>query len=172
MASSTLSSEAETEAAGLHANKESPEGQPTGQRAGPSGVGGWLTFFCVSITVLWPLMLIAELSFAIRESNNAVGKTINFVLFVGLAAYSIVTGVRTWRGKPDAIRQAKIYLLVSLGISIVSSIAVAGTTSSAEFAISVLIYSGAYFLVWWLYLSRSKRVRNTFAQTSIRKNRL
>jgi hypothetical protein len=61
---------------------------PLARRPELKGIGGWLLFFCVSLTVLSPLMTLARLS----NSRFAVGSLSD----LALVAISVLTGVMLW----------------------------------------------------------------------------
>jgi uncharacterized membrane protein len=109
---------------------------------------------------------------AIQDKSDPTVVMLDVIVFFGLAAYSLVTGIRLWMLKPDAVRQAKIFLIVSLALAIVSVVIFAASTETSDTAITtgVTEFFGAAisFTIWWLYLAKSKRVRNTFKHTSLR----
>ncbi len=157
----------------------------TGASIGPTGVGGWLGLFCFGLTVLAPLAAIGYFldSLATSPDLTAIGMAdvpglviaLNAVFYFGLAAYSLITGIRVWILKPNAIRQAKIFLIVSLVVGLISLAIYAATTqtSDAATASGITRFLGVVgsFVIWWTYLTTSKRVRNTFVHVSIRRQR-
>src|SRR5436309_10818333 len=88
----------------------------TGRRR-EGGVGGWLLYFCLVLTVGVPLKVVAGLgeSYSVaftRRDPALVGFiTILGVFQIGLAAFSIYAGVRLWRVRPGAVATAKRFLL-------------------------------------------------------------
>lgn len=147
-------------------------GLATGASIGPTGVGGWLSLFCFGLTVLAPLAAIGYFLDSTVNHPDFTVVVLSAVLFFGLAVYSFITGIRIWMLKPNAIRQAKIYLIVGLALSIVSVATYAATTETSDAAIvtGASTFSGGVinFAIWWIYLAKSKRVRNTFKHTSLR----
>jgi len=73
------------------------------------GVGGFLLFFCVAITVFRPLGCAAEI---LRNPHD----TFVVVFDLGLAAFSIYTGLTTWRARPNALKLIKVYFMVTLAL--------------------------------------------------------
>ena len=90
------------------------------------GVGGWLLLFCISLTIISPLINISS----IMSNLSEVGKlgemfpslvTIIYVevaLLLLLTAFSIYAGYRLWTIKPNAVGTAKIYLIVLVVFSV------------------------------------------------------
>jgi hypothetical protein len=136
-------------------------------KVGPSGVGGWLSYFCFSLTVLVPLRMIGEFASTVAEDPDTASIVVILLLSLGLAAYSITTGIRIWRSKDDAIKQAKIFLIVSLVLNILSAIIVGSQSYSGESATLIFITGVGSFVIWYIYLSKSVRVRNTFRETRL-----
>jgi hypothetical protein len=143
------------------------------------GVGGWLLFFCISLTILAPLWCIITVHNAWENAQVGLNKfpaERTAVLFeiAGSAAiglYGFIVGCLIWNGVPYGKRVAKQYLLIRpfafAGIEIVAfglmadlpnAIVVAFTTAVIPQLLAVAIST----LIWWLYFKRSVRVRNTY----------
>jgi hypothetical protein len=134
-----------------------PELSPTG----PSGIGGWLAWFAFSLSVLAPLRTIGVI--ADMMAIVPAGKLVP-AIEIGLAAlgvYALVTGILIFAKRPNAIYDAKTFLIVALCLNVVTSIFVLARTQNGT-ALILPIWSLAYFVIWWQYLSRSVRVKNTF----------
>src|SRR5262245_9871208 len=99
-------------------------------RDGPIGVGGWLLFFCLSLTVFSPLMTIVNLYWTYQELSSlfwqfprlCIVTILDFILSLGIMCFSISTGVTLWQRKPYAVRTAKRYLVTVLLYTIIASI--------------------------------------------------
>ncbi|MBI5582737.1 MAG: DUF2569 family protein [Deltaproteobacteria bacterium] len=146
-------------------------------------VGGWLKFFCVVLTVFSPLRCIFELvtSFQVlsrlwdqfpRLKTLVVG---DGSMSIGLMAFSIYTGVALWQIRPRAVVVAKYFLLSYLGYAFVAGLMPFGVGFPDHFQgqlIQEVLLREAqvlvFFTVWFLYLSRSKRVKNTYPVTTLR----
>jgi hypothetical protein len=137
-------------------------------------VGGWLLVFCIFLTILRPLtfipivvrliqVLVGHGSLARREAA-AVYLLINSAL----VALSIAAGLRLWQVKPRAVQWAKAVLLISEATSIATWL---GTNFAAKHYRATL--PNSYFggmgmvLMWFLYLSISVRVRNTYRDSQL-----
>lgn len=151
--------------------------------SGPRGVGGWLLFLIVTMLFVGPLAYVNSL---LRSYHSAIE---NFArvphpyahsLFIvveqlaGLAlyGYGVFAGVQLWKKRPSAVMHAKRFLLLyaayhladfAMGMNFASIMDPAGTLR--RYLSRQLPSQGrllVYPIVWYLYLLRSKRVRNTF----------
>lgn len=159
--------------------------QPQGSviSVGPSGIGGWLLFFCVTLTLLQPLAFIvaskdnweqARLGF---EALPAL-RTAVWVDGVGLGAlvvYGIVVGALVWAGDPSGRQHARRFLLIKAGGTLLVQILGMASATEVPREIWVAMWGGAFSVVfqamlfsaaWWLYFAFSKRVRNTYSSPS------
>ena len=154
-----------------------PVAEPPQQ--GPTGVGGWLVFFCVALTILGPLFSLGRMTIYWEEAEPAFARypslrTAVYFESVGLAfilLYGFVVGCMIWGGNPSGKRLAKQYLLIRLfGFIVIEVITLLLMSSLPPQAVSAMLggivgavfREGFYFLVWWLYFKKSKRVRNTY----------
>jgi hypothetical protein len=143
---------------------------------GPRGIGGWLVFFCISLTILRPLWWIVEINYAWTKAQPALDrfpalKTAVFFETAGSAAivlYSFIIGCLIWNGVPYGKRIAKQYLLIQLVAVVVVEVVAVGLmppdTVNAVIAAMIpnLLGAAIYTLIWYLYFKRSVRVRNTY----------
>lgn len=141
------------------------------------GVGGWLLFLCVSLTILAPLFTLIMIASGFGESSELfdefpgllVTVVIDSILSVGLMAFSIYAGIGLWSIRPGAVQTAKAYLWCYLGYHIVAAILpfMAGLPSAVnEFLVEEVskdTFRGViYFAIWYSYLNQSKRVNATY----------
>jgi hypothetical protein len=141
------------------------------------GVKGWLFLFCVLLTIFDPLVIVVTL-FVVSDGMAArqdLGSEmfrlilVTGVLKIGLAVFSLYTGVSLWRRASRAVTLARAYL-TAIGLSSVAFLflpVLLGnkmTTAEALSGENVLnvILTVLYVLLWLAYLSRSKRVRATY----------
>jgi hypothetical protein len=150
---------------------------PTSAGAPPQyrGVGGWLLFFIVSLTIITP----AFQSYIVYNEwtlYNAAPSPLLFNLFAVdwsmraiLVVFGIYAGIQLWRVKPGAPRIAKTYLisifvqqvvLVLIGLWTVSK--VAGDPESIGGVIIQPLRSFIYVAIWYGYLNKSQRVASTY----------
>lgn len=148
--------------------------------SGPTGVGGWLVFFCVGLTILGPLFSLGQMGNGWEQAQPAFSrfpaiKSVLICEYLGSTAiliYGFIVGCMIWSGSSKGRVIARRFLLIRLFGSIVFEviainmmvrwlpleIARAGTVGM----IGALIREVVYFTIWWLYFKMSKRVRNTY----------
>ena len=142
-----------------------------------NGVGGWLMFFIITLVFLGPLGTCSSLGRYDSEWGSLYQaypfirtiKWINMVLGIGLVCFGVYAGISLWRIRPNAVEIAKTYLVLAalIGTTLISLPFLAGLPEEANVAmlkatpiaiLPVLVYS----TVWFLYLTKSKRVATTF----------
>jgi len=160
-----------------HCKKSIP---PDKQPKEVKGIGGWLLFFSISLIILTPLYTLkglmdygeaTKLFNQLPEFKTIV--VIDLVISIPLMLFSIFTGVMLLQLRKNAVKIAKIYLLVMLAYSIISAIMpfVVGLPSKITQTIfsdivKDFVRSLGYFVIWYSYLNVSKRVKNTFTTRS------
>ncbi len=124
---------------------------------------GWLFLFCLSLTVLNPLLAITSqvlryryLSLYFDQLPGLIIVTIsNGILATGMTIFSIYTGICLWKILPGAVNIAKKYLLAYLGYSMLINLYVKG-------AAAAVILTGVYIVVCYAYLNKSNRVKSIY----------
>ncbi len=142
------------------------------------GVGGWLSFFIFGLIVSCVITLIAGISYIPAIFENKVlslaylyGLTFLEILYyggmIGFAIYLIYSLVKL---KPNAVSLGKMYLILIFLTNLIGVI-FSGTTgeplaSENPFldSSSMVFRSLVFSLIWFLYLTNSKRVNNTYPQ--------
>lgn len=141
------------------------------------GVGGWLLFLCISLTVLAPLAILSGLSIEMELAQQIKVQYPTFStalmyasLFRLVLVYlSIRAGVLLWKKKIGAVSKAQTFLVTYAAYSLLLiclpyfgdlPLGPQETVRNA-FGISAM-RTMVYAIVWHLYLTRSVRVRNTF----------
>jgi tetratricopeptide (TPR) repeat protein len=137
---------------------------PRNVQDGPKGVGGWLELFCVGLTILSPFYLMALIAVTwITAEPEVMFENLGFVT---LGIYGFVVGCTVWSGSPSGRRIAKQYLVIrffgSTSIELVAFIMPSTIASGVRGTINVFLGEAVYFLIWWFYFKKSKRVRNTY----------
>ncbi len=155
--------------------------QAVAQPAGPSGVGGWLTFFCVGLTILAPLCNFSEMFLNWSKAKpvfTAYPSIEGAVFFESIAIsalliYGFIVGCRIWRGDSQGRSLAQRYLLIGLfgGVLLMIITLLLSVDLPKDFraefnkgALFGLIAKGVWFTVWWAYFKKSNRVRNTYGE--------
>lgn len=132
------------------------------------GVGGWLLIFCISLTVVAPIRQALIAATALR--NLAVTRVPILTLlrlgsvgaiYAGLAIFSCIAGGMLWMERPGSVKVAKAYLVVAavLPISLYVLLHLAGIhVDLFRIIFGRLLYS----VVWYSYLTVSRRVKVTY----------
>lgn len=158
------------------------EGSPLPDGDGPRGVGGWLLFFCVGLTILIPLKNLWHTTQGFKLAWPAFQEfpaLRSVVLWEALGMsviilYGFVVGCKIWSGNPQGRALARRYLLFSLmgfiaievvAIFLLRSLPTAMVSAGISGVTKELFNQGIYFTVWWLYFKYSKRVRHTYASS-------
>jgi hypothetical protein len=132
------------------------------QNLGPSGIGGWLLLYCLGLSILTPLIGMAELSVLLRFLNY------EYVVDFIRALYGTVVGIVLLTKRPIAIFLLRIYFIVtaaSLLLTLLRLIAVALRPHSPLVLvreITALIVQIIIPALWFAYFHKSERVRNTY----------
>lgn len=145
------------------------------------GVGGWLFLFALQLTVLTPLWSLINMVADIKEYAPIIdafpslltGIVINTIMTTSLLGYGIYCGVLIFKEKSQAIMMAKRYLVAFILYAVIEYpiiIGLSGLPSEANRiilseAVGVFFKALIYVIIWYLYLTKSKRVENTFAVT-------
>jgi hypothetical protein len=139
-----------------------PQPPATQQDIDPSRrVGGFLLFFCVITTVFYPLGYAAEI---LQNPHDTF--VVGFDL--GLVAFSIYTGVTTWRARPNALKLIKVYFIVTLVVAGLMILRLSTTIkeivqqSPSENPVATGLRTLMAVAIWWEYFAQSKRVKATF----------
>ncbi len=117
------------------------------------GIGGWLLFFIISLTIINPISYVWLFSYNYDPFN------------IVLLIFSLTAGIFLWRKEKGAIKLTKAYLLT---IVIVSFLGVFLTCSNdpsidcAEYVGYNLLSIIVYPIIWNSYLNKSERVKNTY----------
>lgn len=145
---------------------------------GPTGIGGWLLFYCISLTILGPLVTAFSLSFQWQQAQPAfeVYPSIRTAMLIEgggrafLTLLGIVVGILIWARVGGALKIVKAYLIFRL-VSFCSMVVVAlmamrdipeeSFTSAIGGGVGSGIRELIYFAIWFAYFRKSKRVYNT-----------
>ncbi len=142
------------------------------------GVGGWLLVLCIVLTIGTPLVaahnLISNFQQASSEFEYIRGLEEYLFFVMGLRLFLVIfsmhAGISLWTERPHAVRTAKIYLWLFLAGLIVGVATFFLMVDWPEERMQVLIrevtievvQSLVFFIVCYLYLVRSKRVKATY----------
>jgi hypothetical protein len=106
-------------------------------------------------------MIVQFLSETLTDSNGFyIG--LNAVIALGPAAYSLITGLRLWMLRKNALRQTKVFFIIMGSIQIFSIIILVLMRNTNPKDYTVPIRSIVSIIIWLSYLSKSRRVAETF----------
>ena len=141
------------------------------------GVKGWLLLLSISLTFLDPFSILFNLIFITNVLKPQFDKQpellrlilVNGTCSIGLAVLSVYAGISLWRILPNAVTTAKKYFLAVASYSIISMIipklvGVSDQSSKDFFGSNVIssLLTMSYAVAWYLYLTKSKRVKVTY----------
>lgn len=173
----------EPEAAEFQTGAESS----SAHRAGPTqfapidfryqGVGGWLMFLVISLILIRPLMLCSVLGQYEQFWGPHYGsypflkviRIVNLVVGLGAICFSIYAGYCLLKIRPRAVEITKTYLAISaIALCLVEPLLLFSgfperVNSEILRALPLDTIQGfVYPTIWYLYLSKSKRVATTY----------
>jgi hypothetical protein len=138
-------------------------------------VAGWLLFFCLILTLMYPATSLYEIVThtvpnLIRGHSPALVSLLSIycMIFTALAVFSVIAGLKLWLMRPGAVRFARTWLwtyLVANFAYFVLWLIIAKSLQSAalaEMGWYHVVGPIASFTLWYLYLEHSKRVRATY----------
>lgn len=147
------------------------------------GVGGWLRFFIVSLTILAPLAILGRITGEIQAAESQFPNLLNLPLWAQMKEISWIFGVVQgailvgagfilWKTRLKSTPKRVIMMLWVGGpaTTILSLLAIAYVSAQplAEVinheALGGVLGSCVSALIWSTYLVRSVRVRNTYIQ--------
>ena len=142
------------------------------------GVGGWLLLFCIGLIVFGPLLFCSSIANLTPSTIpiNSLRALVRIDLFCSalLMLLGMAVGIGLIKNKTsEAVKFAKAYLIIRLAyalgsiplpylLDLPSDIAARFVASLIGNAIAIIIY----FAIWYLYLSKSKRVKATYYSNS------
>jgi hypothetical protein len=151
----------------------------------PEGVKGWLLLLCLNLTIFIPATYLYQIN-CILDLHNSTQNKILLLMFKKLLLFNIATGttmlflaifsfyvgLKLWNIKSGAVKIAKAFLIIQLFLIFIITIIRPFITFSIEpkgtiFGAVLLSFipSLLQFGLWYLYLSKSSRVYNTYRGT-------
>ena len=131
------------------------------------GVGGWLGLLVFYLLVFLPLGTGMQLVRGVRpilagESGQQAASLPNLTYWIVALLVTLIgiyAGIALWRVFPNAVVATKFFLVVFL----VAGVALAVYQNQIlKDRLWGMVDSLTFFLVWYVYLIRSKRVANTY----------
>jgi hypothetical protein len=133
-------------------------------------IGGWLLLLCVLLMVWQPIEVGLTAARAL-ESIALGGLPLTLVLLLRLlvAALGIGAALALFNRRPGAVTLARIVLIVSAATDAFVELTPYFPHNRAPGETPVVLaVSLSYYAVWIAYLSRSRRVQRTFAESEPR----
>jgi hypothetical protein len=155
----------------------------------PEGVKGWLFLLCLNLLIIVPAFSLYQTDYIVNMLFLPQYKillslwSINYyylniaMLFIniGIAFLSFYSGWQLWTLKEGAVNTAKMFLIVQLSLTLVilalQQVFISQSAGVGSVAIHIggqLITAVLYFIVWYTYLTKSRRVHNTFGPAKSR----
>lgn len=143
------------------------------------GVGGWLLFFCIILTIISPLLTISQLASGWQEVKPVFNKFPSIktamiwesIGILALGVYGFIVGCIIWNGSLKGRVIAKGFLLVRLlgfiaieilAFAILSDLPPEIIIEAVRYYFYAVLREIVFFSIWWLYFQKSKRVKNTY----------
>jgi hypothetical protein len=149
------------------------------KRKPQKGIAGWLLLLCLVLTVLFPAGAISDLLTSyvqIKLDSQELTKfrifeIIDSMLNIGITLFGIYAGISLWKLKSGAVGLAKKYLIIDLAYSLATCFLpfLAGLPVQIfdTFLNETALFHVTLVIVWYLYLVKSKRVKETFLYVSM-----
>jgi hypothetical protein len=130
----------------------------------PAGIRGWLLVLILLLLVWQPLSLGLVASGVLRSlALRGLPLALILILRLVVVAFGIAAGLALLGRRAAAVTLAKGSMLASAATDVlVYATPFFPNTRPPGDETIVLAVSLAYYVIWWLYLTKSKRVRNTF----------
>jgi Protein of unknown function (DUF2569) len=143
------------------------------------GIGGWLAFFIIGQLILRPARTLSELNdpkntvtplFEATFPTAATLISIERALSIGLLAFGVVVAITLWKVRtPFAVKLTKAYLIANPVILLLDALVFQLSDLPPEIQNSILregLFQAAVItvvcLIWFLYFTKSERVRATY----------
>lgn len=138
-----------------------PPGIPSAQDAEMRGVGGWLLFFCVIVTVLGPIAFVSNISREPFFLNVLLGLQMIF---------GVVVGINLWSVRESALGLLRVYLAVAVvfGLMLLAANLLDAFARPEQSLLESIGTPGlrllklAILAAWYAYFHSSRRVRSTY----------
>jgi hypothetical protein len=128
---------------------------------GPSGIGGWLLFYCISLTILAPLNILMRASTGWRLTSP-------YLLNDLAVLYGMVVGAALWLKQPISLMLLRIYFIIAAATAVLGVLNLIATALRGHVSLFLIpgftpvLASSGFILLWFAYFRKSARVRNTY----------
>jgi hypothetical protein len=155
-------------------------------KKGPQGVRGWLLFLCLNLTIIIPFSFLMQINGALKLfylpgmqlhqlifKQSLLYNIISMAAMILLTIFSFCAGLSLWGIKKNATKITKKFLITQLSSMVIIIVirplmvfSLDGNANTIGDIIKSLIPFLSYFSVWYLYLSYSRRVHNTYGASA------
>jgi hypothetical protein len=149
-----------------------------------TGVGGWLAFFIFGLVILGPFFAFTDIGYAAKFLRALIDRTVRpaegvatlaaWLTYLGVRIYGVYAGVELWRVRPNAVSEAKRFLLMyATTTAVIVLVRFTWATLNGHAVqnrldlMMELFRALAYSAVWYAYLVRSVRVENTYSEMNV-----
>ena len=133
-------------------------------KAVKSGIGGWLLVLCL-LLLIWQPISLGLVASSMLDALASGGLAAVLILLTRLivTGFGIAAGLALLGRRPGAVRLAKVSLVLSAATDVFVYTTPFFPSNRAPGEAPIYIgVTLAYATVWFLYLSRSKRVQRTY----------
>ena len=130
----------------------------------PRAVGGWLLVLCVWLLAWQPLSLALAASSAL-EALSLRGLPVGLILLMRLAvaAVGVAAGIALFTSRPASVALARVSLALSAVVdTVVYTTSYFPSSLTPGEAPIYAVGSLLFYVIWIVYLFRSKRVKYTY----------
>ena len=144
----------------------------------------WTGMLCILLIILNPMVLFLKLFLQIFISDSLSGQNIppylatifnlELLSIIGLTILSVRAGIKLWKFAPNAVKIAKIFLILVVVFFIIDAFALRAVFSNInnqsvsnllklnnQFLLNAIVY--CFF--WFTYLSTSRYIRDSYKST-------
>lgn len=129
------------------------------------GIGGWLLFFIFTLIIFRPLYTLYYL--LVNPDFYYTGGILDYatvLITLIFIIWAIVVGILLYKKHHSAVKWAKEFLLIDLATNLLFLGLSFWALTEAE--LDLILYDTfrgiVYFTIWFSYLSKSERVKNTY----------
>jgi hypothetical protein len=132
-----------------------------GRAAGPTGVAGWLLFFCLASAILRPLAIIGLVMPTLKATSPYT------YMVLALTAFGMILGTLLWMGKPEALPYVRLLLgseLILIAVRVVRTFMMHLPSPNRSVLVAKDVTVAFIPVLWYVYFRTSRRVRNTYGR--------
>ena len=138
-------------------------------------------FFCIILTIISPLIVLGQMASSWDQDRAALvaypalrdACMWENLGVTALLIYGFVVGCLIWNGNPRGREIARKFLLIRflafIGVEVIALVMMGNLPSEIlgggiSGVFGSVFQALVFFLIWWFYFKKSKRVRNTYGE--------